>query len=106
MICALDELKKTSSYARESTRWLETQLQRGSRFLRAQRAHEKLPLPFIEGPIQRDKDASFYIQILECCNYLTEQAGNTGIPVVTLLTGTDDKKLILNNPKAMAKCVG
>lgn len=88
-------MKKSSSQAREATRWLESQLQRGSRFLRAQRPHEKLPLPFIKGPKPKDKEAWLYFHIIECSHYLTQQskAGSTEIPVVTLLTGTDVKKL-------------
>ncbi|KAJ8673498.1 hypothetical protein QAD02_004760 [Eretmocerus hayati] len=108
VISALDELKRTSSRAREATRWLETQLQRGSRFLRAQRPHEKLPLPLIKGPKPKDKEAWLYFQIIECCHYLTQQsnAGATEIPVVTFLTGVDDKKVVTHSPDGLAKSAG
>ncbi|XP_014218469.1 protein SMG5 [Copidosoma floridanum] len=108
VISALDEMKRMSSHAREATRWLETQLQRGSRFLRAQRPHEKLPLPFIKGPKPKDKEAWLYFHIVECCHYLTQQSqsGGTEIPVVTLLTGIDDKKTFTFSPDALAKSAG
>ncbi|XP_001599646.2 protein SMG5 isoform X1 [Nasonia vitripennis] len=108
VICALDEMKKVSSHAREATRWIEGQLQRGSRFLRAQRPHEKLPLPLIKGPKPKDKEAWLYFQIIECCHFLTQQskAGDSEIPVVTLLTGIDDKKLFTFSPDGIAKSAG
>lgn len=101
-------MKKISSHAREATRWLEGQLQRGSRFLRAQRPHEKLPLPFIKGPKAKDKEAWHYFQIIECCHFLTQQSktGDSEIPVVTLLTGIDDKKLFTFSADGVAKSAG
>lgn len=101
-------MKRTSSHAREATRWLEAQLQRGSRFLRAQRPHEKLPLPLIKGPKPKDKEAWLYFQIIECCHYLTQQskAGNSEIPVVTLLTGMDDKSIFTFSPDGLAQSAG
>lgn len=108
VISALDDLKRTSSRAREATRWLESQLQRGSRFLRAQRPHEKLPLPLIKAPKPKDKEAWLYFQIIECCHYLTQQsnAGASEIPVVTLLTGNDDKKIFALCPDGLANSAG
>lgn len=54
---ALDELKGESGRAREAIRWLETQFQRGNRFLRAQRSNESLTLPLIKYPKKKDKEA-------------------------------------------------
>lgn len=87
---------------------MENQLQRGSRFLRAQRPHEKLPLPLIKGPKPKDKEAWLYFQIIECSHYLTQQskAGNAEIPVVTLLTGNDVKKLSNFGLDGLAKSAG
>jgi len=106
-------MKRVSSQAREATRWLETQLRRGSRFLRAQRPHERLALPLIKGPKPKDKEAWLYFQIIECCHYLTQQAkiGFTGdgeAPVVTLLTGCnlDDRKTLTFSPDGLAKSAG
>lgn len=113
VVSALDEVKRVSAHAREATRWLETQLRRGSRFLRAQRPHERLALPLIKGPRPKDKEAWLFFQIIECCHYLTQQAkvGFTGdgeTPVVTLLTGCnlDDRKALTFSPDGLAKSAG
>jgi hypothetical protein len=57
VVSALDELKREIGRARETIRWLESQFQRGNRFLRAQRSHECLPLPRIKYPKKKDKEA-------------------------------------------------
>ena len=57
VVSALDELKREIGRARETIRWLESQFQRGNRFLRAQRSHESLPLPRIKYPKKKDKEA-------------------------------------------------
>ncbi|EZA46384.1 Protein SMG5 [Ooceraea biroi] len=113
VVSALDEMKRVSSQAREATRWLETQLRRGSRFLRAQRPQERLALPLIKGPRPKDKEAWLFFQIIECCHYLTQQAkmGFTGdgeAPVVTLLTGCnlEDRKALTFSPDGLAKSAG
>ncbi|CAL1689413.1 unnamed protein product [Lasius platythorax] len=113
VVSALDEVKRVSAQAREATRWLETQFRRGSRFLRAQRPHERLALPLIKGPRPKDKEAWLFFQIIECCHYLTQQAkvGLTSdgeAPVVTLLTGCnpDDRKALTFSPDGLAKSAG
>lgn len=113
VVSALDEVKRISGRAREATRWLETQLKRGSRFLRAQRPHERLALPFIKGPRPKDKEAWLFFQIIECCHYLTQQTkvgitNDTETPVVTLLTGCnpDDKRIFTFSPEGLAKSAG
>ncbi|XP_029055595.1 protein SMG5 [Osmia bicornis bicornis] len=113
VVSALDEVKRVSGRAREATRWLETQLKRGSRFLRAQRPHERLALPFIKGPRPKDKEAWLFFQIIECCHYLTQQTkvgmtSDAETPVVTLLTGCnpDDKKVLTFSPEGLAKSAG
>lgn len=40
----LDEIKKISEGARNAIKWLESQLQAGSRYLRSQKSSETLPL--------------------------------------------------------------
>ncbi|KZC13990.1 Protein SMG5 [Dufourea novaeangliae] len=113
VVSALDEVKRVSSRAREATRWLEGQLKRGSRFLRAQRQHERLPLPYIKGPRPKDKEAWLFFQIIECCHYLTQQmkvgmTNDAETPVVTLLTGCspDDKRVLTFSPEGLAKSAG
>ncbi|XP_066600261.1 nonsense-mediated mRNA decay factor SMG5 [Prorops nasuta] len=113
VVSALDEVKRTSSKAREATRWLEAQLRRGSRFLRAQRPHERLALPFIKGPRPKDKEAWLFFQIIECCHYLTQQTkvgltSDAEPPVVTLLTGCglEDRKSLTFSPDGLARSAG
>lgn len=113
VVSALDEVKRISGRAREATRWLEAQLKRGSRFLRAQRPHERLTLPFIKGPRPKDKEAWLFFQIIECCHYLTQQTkvgmiNDAEIPVVTLLTGCnpDEKRVLTFSPDGLAKSAG
>ncbi|XP_033201333.1 smg5 nonsense mediated mRNA decay factor isoform X1 [Bombus vancouverensis nearcticus] len=113
VVSALDEVKRISGRAREATRWLEAQLKRGSRFLRAQRPHERLALPFIKGPRPKDKEAWLFFQIIECCHYLTQQTkvgmiNDAETPVVTLLTGCnpDDKRVFTFSPEGLAKSAG
>lgn len=84
---ALDELKKEKMEARDAIRWLENQFHHGNRFFRAQRPQERLPLPFIKYPKKKDKDATIYIQIVECCHYLAEQQKGAS-NLVTLLMGS------------------
>ncbi|XP_012273212.1 protein SMG5 [Orussus abietinus] len=113
VVSALDEMKRTSAHAREALRWLEAQLRRGSRFLRAQRPHERLPLPLIKGPKPKDKEAWLFFQIIECCHYLTQQTKvglntDSESPVVTLLTcfTAEEKKLFSFSPEGLAKSAG
>ncbi|KAG7187899.1 hypothetical protein KM043_013867 [Ampulex compressa] len=113
VVSALDEVKRISSSAREATRWLEGQLRRGSRFLRAQRPHEHLAVPLIKGPRPKDKEAWLFFQIIECCHYLTQQTkvgltNDAEVPVVTLLTGCDlaDKKTTMFRLEGLAKSAG
>ncbi|CAG2062509.1 unnamed protein product [Timema podura] len=91
VVSALDKLKREVSRAREAIRWLESQFQRGNRFLRAQRNHEQLPLPLIKYPKKKDREAWLFFQVLECCHYFSQQTGvheiQPDISVVTLLTG-------------------
>lgn len=102
---ALDEMKRSSVRSREATRWLESQLKKGSRFLRFQRPHETTPLPYIKGPKSKDKEAWMYFQIIECCHYLTQQnkADALDIPIVTLLSGVENREESTFNPKGLAE---
>ena len=113
VVSALDEMKRTSSKAREATRWLEGQLKKGSRFLRAQRPQERLHLPLIKGPKPKDKEAWLFFHIIECCHYLTQQTkvglnGDKEPPVVTLLTGlsSEERKSSSFNTDVLAKTAG
>lgn len=85
----MDDLKKEKIEARDAIRWLEYQFHQGNRFFRAQRPHERAPLPFIKYPKKKDKQAFIYIQIIECCHYLAQQQ-NRASNLVTLLIGNQN----------------
>ncbi|KAL3277426.1 hypothetical protein HHI36_012774 [Cryptolaemus montrouzieri] len=86
VVSALDDLKREKPEARDAIRWLESQFHRGNRFFRSQRPQERAPIPFIKYPKKKDKEMFTYIQIIECCYYLSEQQkGATNL--VTLLIG-------------------
>ncbi|XP_064459395.1 nonsense-mediated mRNA decay factor SMG5-like [Ornithodoros turicata] len=89
VISSLDQLKRESIGARESIRWLEMELRRGSRYIRSQKPHEKVSLSPIKYPKRKEKDAWDFFQILECCKYLEQQSprGGPSKTMVTLLTG-------------------
>ncbi|KYM97949.1 Protein SMG5 [Cyphomyrmex costatus] len=112
-VSALDEVKRVSPQAREAMRWIEMQLKCGSRFVRAQRPHERLAPPLITEPKPKDKEAWLFFQIMECCYYLTQEAkaGFTGdgeVPVVTLLTGckSDDRTALDFSLDGLAESAG
>ncbi|KAI4500806.1 hypothetical protein M0802_004017 [Mischocyttarus mexicanus] len=113
VVSALDEVKRTSGRAREATRWLETQLRKGSRFLRAQRPNERQAVPLIKGPRPKDKEAWLFFQIIECCHFLTQQTkvgltNDAEAPVVTLLTGfsPDERRNFTFSSDGLAKSAG
>lgn len=107
MISALDEMKKNSSYVRGAIRWIESQLQHGTPYLKAQRPDEQLTIPSIRRPKYKEKEAWVYYQIVECCNFLTHQSkAGSEFPVVTLLTGMNNKKMYTSSHDKLAKSVG
>ncbi|XP_059487199.1 nonsense-mediated mRNA decay factor SMG5 [Neocloeon triangulifer] len=106
----LDDLKKESAKAREGIRWLESQFQKGNRFLRAQRSNEALSIPLIKCPKKKDKEAWVFFQILECSNYLCQQVSrenqspNTNL--VTLLCGSLESNQKEFSPTGLAASAG
>lgn len=91
VIDLLDQQKRESLGARDAIRWLEIKFRHGSRFIRAQRPHERTHLPLIKYPKRKDKEAWEWYQIVECCHYLSAQvqqkSTNMKTATVTLLTG-------------------
>ncbi|XP_044756601.1 protein SMG5 [Coccinella septempunctata] len=103
VVSALDDLKREKPEARDAIRWLETQFQRGNRFFRSQRPQERASIPLIKYPKKKDKEMFNYIQIIECCYYLSEQQkGATN--VVTLLIG--NQNLLTNGENKEFSYVG
>ncbi|XP_045467374.1 protein SMG5 [Harmonia axyridis] len=103
VVSALDDLKREKPEARDAIRWLETQFQRGNRFFRSQRPQEKASIPFIKYPKKKDKEMFNYIQIIECCYYLSEQQKGA-MNVVTLLIG--NQNLLANGENREFSYVG
>eukprot|EP00090_Calanus_glacialis_P017086 TRINITY_DN26699_c0_g1_i1.p1 TRINITY_DN26699_c0_g1~~TRINITY_DN26699_c0_g1_i1.p1 ORF type:complete len:831 (-),score=407.19 TRINITY_DN26699_c0_g1_i1:535-3027(-) len=80
----LDGLKKTEKGARDAIRWLERELGRGNRWLRAQKEGEAMKVEGREYPRQRERKDWDRFQLLECLHYFISRGG------VTLLTGDPD----------------
>lgn len=83
VISALDELKKYDGGAREATKFLEQELKRGNRWIRAQKEDETIDAGQRGG---RYEDVAIwrFIQIINCCRYFVNKSGKG---LVTLLTG-------------------
>jgi protein SMG5 len=73
----LDVLKKDSAGSREAIRWLEAEFHKGSRYIRAQKPHEKLQ-PTLHINLKKDKEAMRFAQICDCCRYLGQQQQHQG----------------------------
>lgn len=68
MICLvlteLDEMKKSRENARNAIRWLESEISKGSRFLRMQRSYETLAIPLLKTPRKFGKQRNSPIRFL------------------------------------------
>lgn len=102
----LDQIKRESPSAREAIRWLESELRRGSRYMRAQKQQERLNLTLVKYPKKKDKEAWDFFKILECCHYLNQQGSNSNsdVPLVTLITGSSN--MLPLNASTLALSVG
>ncbi|XP_072937910.1 nonsense-mediated mRNA decay factor SMG5 [Epargyreus clarus] len=69
----LDNLKCERSSARDAIRWLEAELQSGSRFLKTQRPGQSRPLNLIKYPRKAPPNVYHFIEILEFCNHFTAE---------------------------------
>ena len=76
----LDSLKKNERGAREAIRWLERELSRGNKWLRAQKQDE------VSSDDQQTRNVSKHqAQLLQCLAYFVSKTGN-----ITLLTSDTD----------------
>ncbi|XP_061510227.1 nonsense-mediated mRNA decay factor SMG5 [Anopheles gambiae] len=92
----LDELKKHSEGARNAIKWLEVEFSKGNRFLRAQKAHETLPMPLVKIPKKLDREGAVFNHIVQFCNHIvTNHADSEGNDIITYLSGDNlqEKKL-------------
>uniref|UniRef100_H2YVS3 PIN domain-containing protein n=1 Tax=Ciona savignyi TaxID=51511 RepID=H2YVS3_CIOSA len=85
VIDGLDAIKKESQGARDAIRYLENELKKGNRFIRAQSKDEQVPGVDGEPPKLRreDTDAWRFYRIVECCRYLIQGEARK--------SGTDEK---------------
>lgn len=70
-INVLDEAKTENSTARDSVRWLENQFRCGNPLIRIQRESETRTIPNVTYPKKRDRKSWSYMEMLECCYYMT-----------------------------------
>ncbi|OQR79295.1 protein SMG5-like [Tropilaelaps mercedesae] len=70
----LDEMKKDVAQARDATRWLETEMRKGSRFVQVLGPGEASKISLLKYPKRKDREAWHLFQLLECCHHL----GNGG----------------------------
>uniref|UniRef100_A0A182LYF7 PIN domain-containing protein n=1 Tax=Anopheles culicifacies TaxID=139723 RepID=A0A182LYF7_9DIPT len=91
----LDELKKHSEGARNAIKWLEVELNKGNRFLRAQKNHESLPMPLVKIPKKLDREGAVFNQIVQFCNHIVTTQADNDNDIITYLSGDNlqEKKL-------------
>lgn len=91
----LDDVKRDQIAARDAIRWLETQLQTGSRYLRAQKSGQTRSLPLLKYPKKAPQHVYNFIKILEFCyHFVAEEKpqdsdNNKNASMLMLLTGND-----------------
>lgn len=86
----LDGLKKSKEGARNAIKWLESEFQKGNRFMRAQRESEYLIMPLLKVPSKLERDDTVFMNIVPFANFMVSNySGDYGsdLPVLTLLTG-------------------
>lgn len=101
----MDDLKRDQISARDAIRWLETQLQTGSQYLRAQKPGQSRVLPLLKYPRKAPQNIQNFIQILEFCyHFVAEEkphGGNGDVvdnnsksaPMLVILTGNESTAL-------------
>lgn len=84
----LDMMKKDSTGAREAIRWLEGQLRRGNRYIRAQKTQESLLQQQHASLKKKNRDSWYVLELLGCARYLAQQTGSfTGHSKVVVMVG-------------------
>ncbi|GFO37960.1 protein smg5, partial [Plakobranchus ocellatus] len=75
VVDSLDMHKKDSPKAREAIRWLETQLRKGNRYIRAQKPKETKTNGQHSVLKKRNRDTWYILELLGCARYLAQQTG-------------------------------
>ncbi|XP_064609503.1 nonsense-mediated mRNA decay factor SMG5-like [Liolophura sinensis] len=87
VIDTLDFIKKESAAAREVIRWLEVELRKGNRYIRAQKAKEKAGPPPKKTLKKENREVWCLHELLSCGQYLNQQTGQlVSSTMVTVLT--------------------
>ncbi|TRY67907.1 hypothetical protein TCAL_05253 [Tigriopus californicus] len=106
----LDDMKKSSPGARNAIRWLEKQFHQGNRWLRPQRPNEKKPLELLTYPKKKEREATNYFQIFECCNHFSvirgESSAANKIQVTLLTSGPKESETRTYDPRGVAGSIG
>ena len=78
----LDDMKRRNNEAREASRWLERQFQKGNRWLRPQKINEKKLVDRLAYPKRKQREDWYLIKIVECCNHFINMSvvGNEDNP--------------------------
>ncbi|KAK3764273.1 hypothetical protein RRG08_033355 [Elysia crispata] len=94
VVDSLDMHKKDSPKAREAIRWLESQLRKGNRYIRAQKPKETKATGQHAMLKKRNRDTWYIMELLGCARYLAQQTGtftggnqNAQASVVAVVTG-------------------
>ena len=98
-----------SSSAREAIRWLETEAQRGSRFVKFLKENERTSLAPLKYPRRKDKEAYDFFTLLEYCNFLNHQGKSQKSSKNQLILSTfiyDDNNKFPSNADAIAQSAG
>ena len=72
----LDDMKRRNNDARVASRWLERQFEKGNRWLRPQKGHEKKLVDRLAYPKRKQRDDWYLIKIVECCNHFINMGSN------------------------------
>lgn len=94
VISALDELKKFNPGAREAIKYLEQELKKGNRWIRAQKESETVSRAQKRGK-QEEISVWRFSQVVNCCLHFIEQSASG---MVTLLTDDSDIDFLKKRP--------
>ncbi|KAL7040285.1 hypothetical protein ACKWTF_000340 [Chironomus riparius] len=103
----LDGIKKTKEGARNAIKWLESEFQKGNRFMRTQRESEFLQMPLLKVPSKLERDDAVFMNIVPFVNFIvSNHSADSGsdLPVLTLLTGDNldsDRKKYNDTPSCI-----
>lgn len=82
----------------------------GNRWLRPQRPNEKKPLDLLTYPKKKEREATNYFQIFECCNHFSvirgESSAANKIQVTLLTSSPKESETRPFDPRGVASSIG